>query len=224
MASFGNSRFHMLAKPLLICLPLLLASAANATEGREPDLASSWTVTERMDSGSVRLSSSDIQGTLHAVCDQAGCAMFVEPLAGCTPGQPYPLLMNSARKVAVLPSHCVVIREDEGLRLVARVAASDDLVAALLSNTDISIAFPTQAGSMAVLNIRMAGAGQLLAQELRLRGESAGERDGSGADGLAKREPKSGPTMASVTPEPKADTGRNEIRRIVQSTKTRDHI
>lgn len=135
-----------------------------STPNREGSTA--WRIAQVTERGTVRLSNRVSNGSLHAVCSASECNMFVEPDAGCLPGSTYPLLVNSPDKVGVIASRCMAIHKSDGTRLVVHLAASTYLVAQMIHGADVSIGFPTQRGQLDVLNIRMKGAGQLLARAL----------------------------------------------------------
>ncbi len=137
--------------------PLTFAAGAHLE-----DQASSpeplWRVIKHGSGNVVELAASGGAGNFGAACQANGCVFFVEPASGCHPGQRYPLLLNTARSVGVVPSECTIMKtEGQPGRRVARVLVHQALFAPIEQGLDVSIAFPTQAGSVDVIAVSTNG-------------------------------------------------------------------
>ncbi|MEZ5652271.1 MAG: hypothetical protein R3E87_17165 [Burkholderiaceae bacterium] len=151
---------------LLVASPLMTGGVVSAQSVEPQGPVTHWQIAEAVNDETAHLVHVTTGGSLHAICSHRQCDMFVEPAAGCLPGQVYPLLTNSAAQVDVLPARCLIVRDGDESKLVAHIASAEILVAAMLSARDLSIAFPTQDGQMDVLDVRMQGAAGLLRDAL----------------------------------------------------------
>ncbi|MEZ5658473.1 MAG: hypothetical protein R3E83_08050 [Burkholderiaceae bacterium] len=179
-----HSRFGRFFRSAILAVSPLVAAGAVSAQAVEPhEPLTPWRIAKAVNDSTAHLVHVASGGSLHAICTRSECDMFVEPAAGCVPGQVYPVLANSAVKVGVMPSRCVLVRDDDQPKLVVHIAKPGFLVGSLLSARDLSLAFPTQDGLMNVLDIRMQGAASLLRDALgALPAQAAAER---GPDGHA---------------------------------------
>ncbi len=123
-----------------------------------------WKILKHANTGAVELISKDLAGSLSAMCSDDLCAVFVEPVAGCVPGANYPVLVNSSKRVGVVPAKCATIPGpvESSLRHIVMFKEQKAMIQALMEEIDLSIAFPTQAGAMDVINVPMRGVRDLL--------------------------------------------------------------
>ncbi len=131
--------------------------------------APSWKIKRHAQGGVVELVTGNDSGSLSTMCTDEACGVFVEPQAGCIPGASYPVLINSSKRVGVVPTRCAVIpraASDEGVRYVVMFREQNAMFQAMLEEMDLSIAFPTQAGAMNVINVAMGGVRDMLASVL----------------------------------------------------------
>jgi len=136
----------------------------------EPDKAApSWKIKRHVERGVVELVTGNEGGTLSTMCTDDACGVFVEPTAGCVPGATYPVLINSSKRVGVVPTRCAMIKDSEsgtGVRYVVMFREQNAMLQAMLEEMDLSIAFPTQAGAMNVIDVAMTGVRDMLASVL----------------------------------------------------------
>ena len=87
------------------------------------------------------------------------------------------MLINSSKRVGVVPTRCTTIPATgnaEGVRYVVMFSEQKAMFQAMLEEMDLSIAFPTQEGSMNVINVAMTGVREMLASVLPRLPEIAG--------------------------------------------------
>lgn len=132
------------------------------TEGKPTH---SWRIIKHASTGAVEMIARDIAGSLSTMCQDDVCGVFVEPVAGCVPGASYPVLINSSKRVGVVPSQCATIPSSDpsGVRHIVMFKEQKAMIQALMEELDLSIAFPTQAGAMDVINVPMRGVRDMLA-------------------------------------------------------------
>lgn len=131
--------------------------------------APSWQIKRHSERGVIELSTGDTAGSLSTLCSNDACGVFVEPQDGCIPGARYPVLINSSKRVGVVPTRCALIPAngaEEGVRYVVMFTEQNAMFQAMLEEMDLSIAFPTQAGAMNVINVAMTGVREMLASVL----------------------------------------------------------
>ncbi|MGH1359025.1 MAG: hypothetical protein ACRBC3_09705 [Burkholderiaceae bacterium] len=131
--------------------------------------APSWEIKRHAEGGVVELVTGNDSGSLSTMCTDDACGVFVEPQAGCIPGASYPLLINSSKRVGVVPTRCAMIptaASGEGVRYVVMFREQNAMFQAMLEEMDLSIAFPTQSGDMNVINVAMSGVRDMLASVL----------------------------------------------------------
>ncbi len=143
-----------------VTIALLSAYAtANAHEphpGRPSE--SAWQVVKHTTSNLIEATASGAGGTFGAACRAGQCAFFIEPASGCNPGQNYPLLINTARSVGIVPSECTIMETVDGAdRLVARVLVQQAFFEPIRDGLDVSIGFPAQSGSLDVIAVSTIG-------------------------------------------------------------------
>ncbi len=156
----------------------IAAERSGADEDQAP-AGARWQLLEPAPDGSIELVARDRAGAVAAVCNDGECGVFVEPIAGCVPGSRYPLLINSAKQVGVIASTCGVLTSNGASRYVVRLERQNALFPAMLRGDDISIAFPTQGGSMNVIHVNMEGVRDHLAKLLPLTGNGPAEEPGA---------------------------------------------
>ncbi len=149
------------------------AATQPSDEARET-AGARWQLLEPAPDGSVELVARDRAGAIAAVCNERECGVFIEPVAGCVPGSRYPLLINSARQVGVFASTCGVLTSNGSSRYVVRPEKQNALFPAMLRGDEVTIAFPTQEGSVNVIRVSMAGVREHLARLLPLTSSNAG--------------------------------------------------
>ena len=142
---------------LSFLLAVLMMSAAS---GQEPPEHGKWQTIEHPTATELIVSSTG--GSFGVICNDSGCNFFLEPNSGCVPFVRYPILINSVRRMGVLNTKCVLLQSDSSPRLVLLLSDKQPLINAMLSEMDISIAFPEQAGGMTVIDAPMTGTRELL--------------------------------------------------------------
>lgn len=165
------------------CMPLLVSAENDISPSPDPVTPANWEVRQHAEMQATEVISRLAQGSFSTLCSDGSCGVFVEPLAGCVPGAKYPLLINSAKQVGVVPTQCTTIpgQKDGEVRYVVLLQQHKTLLKAMLDEIDLTIAFPTQAGQMNVLEIEMSGVRAILASLIpELAAETAG------ADGKAR--------------------------------------
>lgn len=131
-----------------------------------PQTPTNWELREHASIDAIELISVLTEGSFSTMCSDGNCGVFVEPAAGCVPGAKYPLLINSAKQVGVVSTRCAELpgEKDGEVRHVVLLQKQDVLIKAMMNEVDLTIAFPTQAGQMNVLEIRMQGVREVLAR------------------------------------------------------------
>lgn len=159
----------------LSLVTMLVTSGPALAEGdltplSEPGKAApSWKIMRHAERGVVELVTGNDGGTLSTLCTDDACGVFVEPTSGCVPGANYPVLINSSKRVGVVPTRCAMIKDESaesGVRYVAMFREQNAMLQAMLEEMDLSIAFPTQAGDMNVIDVAMTGVREMLASVL----------------------------------------------------------
>lgn len=173
------------------CLPVLAHAENDISPSSEPSTPAittpaNWEIREHAEMKATELISRLAQGSFSTMCSDGTCGVFVEPLAGCVPGAKYPLLINSAKQVGVVPTQCTTIPgASEGeLRYVVLLQQHKTLLKAMMEEIDLTIAFPTQAGQMNVLEIEMTGVREVLAT--LVPGMVSDEKSADGSEAGAK--------------------------------------
>jgi|GEM_PF-7091792 len=150
----------------------LVTAAPNAvaendiTPAFTPQTPANWEIRKHEEMDAVELISVLADGSFSTMCSEGACGVFVEPAAGCVPGTKYPLLINSAKQVGVVSTQCAVMpgaKEGE-VRHIVLLQKQEVLIKAMMNEIDLTIAFPTQAGQMNVLEVRMSGVRDILAK------------------------------------------------------------
>lgn len=126
----------------------------------------SWELRQHDNPDALELISRVKAGALSTMCSDGACGVFVEPASGCVPGAKYPLLINSAKQVGIVPTQCTVLKsEKEGeVRYVVLLQDQKSMIKAMMQEQDLTIAFPTQAGQMDVLELDMTGVRDALSE------------------------------------------------------------
>lgn len=158
----------------LTLVTLLVTSGPVQAEGDLTPLsdgkpAPSWEIKRHAEGGVVELITGNDSGSLSTMCTDEACGVFVEPQAGCIPGASYPVLINSSKRVGVVPTRCAMIPKAasaEGVRYVVMFREQNAMFQAMLEEMDLSIAFPTQGGEMNVIKVVMTGVRDMLASVL----------------------------------------------------------
>lgn len=154
----------------VVSLGLVVSSGAVAendiSPSSEPTLPDHWELRKHDNPNAMELISRVKAGSLSTMCTEGTCGVFVEPASGCVPGAKYPLLINSAKQVGIVPTQCSVIRasEEGKVRYVVLLQDQKSMIKAMLQEQDITIAFPTQAGQMDVLELDMTGVRDALSE------------------------------------------------------------
>lgn len=148
------------------CLPMMANAENDISPSSEPATPANWELRQNAEMQATELISRLAQGSFSTLCSDGTCGVFVEPLAGCVPGAKYPLLINSAKQVGVVPTQCTTIPggKDGEVRYVVLLQQHQTLLKAMMEEIDLTIAFPTQAGQMNVLEIEMSGVRDVLAE------------------------------------------------------------
>ncbi|MGC1441011.1 MAG: hypothetical protein WA888_10420, partial [Burkholderiaceae bacterium] len=90
-------------------LPQVVNAENDISPSSEPLTPSNWEIRKHAEMHATELISRLAQGSFSTMCSEGNCGVFVEPLAGCVPGAKYPLLINSAKQVGVIPTQCTTI-------------------------------------------------------------------------------------------------------------------
>lgn len=143
-----------------VTIALLSAyTAANAHDPHPDQLSeSAWQVVKHNSSNLIEATAAGSGGTFGAACRAGQCAFFIEPVSGCNPGQKYPLLINTAQSVGIVPSECTIMETVDGAnRLVAKVLVQQAFFEPIRDGLDVSIGFPAQSGAVDVIAVSTTG-------------------------------------------------------------------
>lgn len=165
-----------------VLVTLLVTSGPVRAEGDLTPLsdgkpAPSWKIHRHVDRDVIELVTGNSSGSLSTLCSDAACGVFFEPQAGCVPGARYPVLINSSKRVGVVPTWCTMIPKAvraDGVRYVVMFREQNAMFQAMLEEMDLTIAFPTQGGEMNVISVAMTGVRDMLASVLPRLPEIAG--------------------------------------------------
>lgn len=177
---------------LLIALPPAHAED-DLSPSTELKLPANWELRRDDETNAVELTSRVSAGAFSTMCSGDSCGVFVEPVSGCVPGAKYPLLINSAKQVGVIPTKCAAIpgAKDGEVRLVVLLQEEKALIKAMMEETDLTIAFPTQAGQMDVLDVKMAGVRNALRQMVPgLSDESGDDSNAAKTASMVRAQPE----------------------------------
>ncbi len=160
----GNGGLRHASIALLATAAWLAAvpSQAGMLERAVSAPGSHWGVSPDSSKDAIELTyRSDSSAPLSLHCGEVGCALFVEPRSGCSPGLVYPLLLNSSTQVGIAPSTCVRVSSRDASRATPRtgllIGPDTEFVAGLFVGDSLSVAFPATAGGMEVLDVSAAG-------------------------------------------------------------------
>jgi hypothetical protein len=159
------SAYAAISLALVTATPYAVAEN-DITSAFTPQTPPNWELREHDAMDAVELISVLADGSFSTMCSDGACGVFVEPAAGCVPGTKYPLLINSAKQVGVVSTQCAVMpgNKEGEVRHVVLLQKQEVLIKAMMNEVDLTIAFPTQAGQMNVLEIRMSGVRDVLAK------------------------------------------------------------
>jgi hypothetical protein len=143
--------------------------AAGEAQGAEPAaMPDGWEVRQHDGGDSVELVTRNPAGAFGAICSEGSCVLFVEPQAGCDPGQLYPVMANSASTIALVDTWCQAVTEsrdsDVPTRTLATVMPSRALMTSIANEERISLAFPQTKGAVDVVAVETRGLREALAR------------------------------------------------------------